>query len=212
MLIATSWDDGLENDRRLLAILEKYNVRSSFALSPSRYQDAPVPNDVRDKDAYGMLIAKSDLRLYRSHDICSHTAAHREQPLLTEEQNRFDIYQGKRQLEDFFERPVPGIVWPYGYNTPATVRIARQLGHSYGRTTPSPRRRWNYQRWNVVPWSWRTSLEDLLKCNFRCMALSGHTYELHTEADWEIVERFYREATQDSRCRLVTLTELVQSL
>lgn len=212
MLIATSWDDGLESDRRLLDILARHGVRASFALSPSRHRSAPVPNDARNAAAYGMLLPRSELTIYRDHDICSHTAEHREQTLLGEMQVRQDLYNGKAQLEELFDRPVTGLVWPYGCSNRAVIRIARQLGYQYGRTTPAPERRWLYQAWDIVPWSWRTPLADLLNYNFRCLALSGHTYELRTQADWEAVERFYRDAAQDPRCTLVTLTELAQSL
>ena len=65
MLIATSWDDGLESDRRLLSILDRYSVRSSFALSPARHRAKAIPNDVRDVDKYGMLIPISELNRYQ---------------------------------------------------------------------------------------------------------------------------------------------------
>jgi len=212
MLIATSWDDGLESDRRLLSILDRYSVRSSFALSPARHRATAVPNDVRDIDKYGMLMPISELNRYQEHDVCSHTWEHREQTKLEELQLRFDLYNGKIQLEDIFKKPIVGVVWPYGCSNSTTILQAQQLGYEYGRVTPDKQRIWQYQKWDIVPQFWHTPLEDLLKCDFRCLALSGHTYELRNEKDWECVEQFYREASQDSRCSLVTLTELAQTL
>jgi peptidoglycan/xylan/chitin deacetylase (PgdA/CDA1 family) len=212
MLIATSWDDGLESDRRLLSILDRYNVRSSFALSPARHRATAIPNDVRDTNKYGMLLPVAELNMYQEHDVVSHTVEHREQTKLDELQLRLDLYNGKIQLEDIFKKPIVGIVWPYGCSNSNTILHAQQLGYDYGRVTPAKHRSWHYQKWDIVPWSWHTPLEDLLKYDFRCLALSGHTYEFRNENDWEYVERFYRDASRDSRCNLVTLTELAQTL
>jgi peptidoglycan/xylan/chitin deacetylase (PgdA/CDA1 family) len=212
MLIATSWDDGLESDRRLLGILERYGVRASFALSPVRHGHQPRPNDARDVDWYGMLLPAQDLTIYREHDICNLTANRREQTGLGLQEMRLDIYNGKALLEGLFGREVPGIAWPGGSSNRQTLQAAREFGHRYARTLPADYRRWRYRCWDIVPWPWFTPLETLFAQRFRSVALSGHTYELRTEADWERVERFYREASQDPRCQLGTLSDLVAAL
>lgn len=212
MLIATSWDDGLESDRRLLTILERHGVRASFALSPARHCAKAIPNDVRDVNKYGMLLPLSELNRYQEHDVCSHTSEHREQTKIEELQLRLDLYNSKTHLEDMFKKSIVGVVWPYGCSNSTTILHAQQLGYEYGRVTPVKQRSWQYQKWDIVPQFWHTPLEDLLRCNFRCLALSGHTYELRNEKDWEYVERFYQDASQDSRCNLTTLTELAQTL
>jgi peptidoglycan/xylan/chitin deacetylase (PgdA/CDA1 family) len=211
MLIATSWDDGLESDRRLLELLEKYQVRASFALSSQRYQQVRIPNDIRDPEKYGWLMPASELGLYRPHDICSHTTKHREQTLLSEAEVYSDLHQSKTQLAELFQQEIAGIVWPYGCSSNTTRKIAEWIGYLYGRTTPNPLTLpWNLDFWDVVPLSWRTELSTLIDLAFPYVVLSGHTYELRREVDWEYLERFYRDASQDSRCRLVTMTELMQ--
>lgn len=213
MLIATSWDDGLESDKRLLDILEKYQVRASFALSSQRYQKTAVPNDIRDVESYGWLMPLADLKLYRPHDICSHTVQHREQTLLSQAQIYFDLYQSKLQLAEMFQQDIFGVVWPYGCSNELTKNIAKWVGYLYGRTTPHwSFFSWNLDFWDVVPLPWHTELSTLLALASSYVVLSGHTYELHSEADWKRLDRFYRDASQDSRCRLVTMTELIQTI
>lgn len=213
MLIATSWDDGLESDRRLLEILEKYQVRSSFAITPQRHQAERVPNDIRDTATYGWLMPQDGLKLYQPHDICSHTTSHREQTLLAETQIYEDLYQSKLQLADMFQKEIFGLVWPYGCSNTTTKNVAQWIGYLYGRTTANwlswP---WNLEFWDVVPLSWRTELSTLIDLARPYVVLAGHTYELRREADWDYLEQFYRDASQDSRCRLVTMTELVQTI
>lgn len=208
MLIATSWDDGLETDRRLLAILERYGVRASFALSPCRYQSQPVPNDARNVEKYGMLVRRQDLQMYAPHEVCSHSAHHEDHTRLGDKAARLALYTSKVMLENQFQREVQGIVWPYGVSDRAAISRARSFQYRYGRTTPSKRKKWRHQRWDILPWPWWTPLSELLQHRFRGLALCGHTFELQSEADWDKVERFYRDASKDSRCKLVTLSEL----
>ena len=211
--VATSWDDGLETDKRLLAILERHGVEASFAISPGRHREGLVPNDVRDVDRYGMLVRSSDLSMYCEHDVCNHTLTHLEMRIESVSRWHQDIVEGKAQLEDLYARSVTGIVWPYGVSTPLSRTIAKQNGHDFGRTTPG--RPWSpagYRRWDIVPVSWRTPIESLLGTDHTCIALSGHTYELKTEADWLYLDKLYRTLSGDPNCRLVTLTELAKDI
>lgn len=212
MYVATSWDDGLTSDRRLLTILERWGVRATFALAPQRHSLTVQPNDHRFPGRYGQLLPQSELIIYRDQDICSHTAHHVDASLCESNQLRMELHDSKAWLEDRFQREVPGIIWPYGVSTPQAIATAQACGYRYGRTTPAPERKWAGQKWDIVPFSWQTSLAELLEYPHRCVALSGHTYEFRTEADWDYVGRFYREASQTSRCQLVTLSELAEIL
>jgi len=213
-LIATSWDDGLESDKRLLDILDQAMVRASFALSPGRYIECSIPNDVRDVEKYGMLISSSDMQMYLGHDICNHTGTHREMNA-SDIQCNFEIWLGKIILEDVFEREVPGIVWPYGVFNDECMKYARSIGHTFGRTTPAANRHWqpgSYSNWNIVPTHWRTPIKTILESPHTHLALYGHTYELRNEDDWAHLTDLYYVLSDDSRCELVTLNELSKDI
>jgi hypothetical protein len=237
MLIATSWDDGLESDCRLIDILEKYGVRSSFAITPLRHTSVCVLNDARDVK-YGFLMPKSGLHVYQGHEVCNHTAHHCEVGTVPPAEYRREIREGKEALETIFCRPIPGIVWPYGVTSAAAITLALRAGHTYGRLTWNPATSYS-ELWSlgdgndvlstrvgyrnrggtrggirkyisIVPRHWRTELSELLDSGLSEVALSGHTYEFTSESDWDWIDRFYRTAAEDDRCQLVTLSELAE--
>ena len=212
-LVATSWDDGLESDKRLLDILFNQNIRSSFAITPARHENLPVPNDVRSK-RYGQLMRLNDMHLYRGHDICNHTANHHEMKL-SDKKWQHEIFEGKVRLESMYLKPILGMVWPYGVSEVTHCRYAAKLGHTYGRTTPAPHRPWalkSYSRWNIVPVHWKTPIEKILESEHTHLALCGHTYEMRKESDWSYVTELYQALNSDPGCKLVTLTELASSI
>jgi hypothetical protein len=212
MLIATSWDDGLVSDRPLLDILEKHGARASFAISPQRHQASEVPNDVRDKK-YGMLVPKSDLWCYQEHEVCNHTANHVEAGIVAGLDLHRELHQGRLALEDLYCRGVDGIVWPYGVCSPSAIGLAQVTKHTYGRLTYLPKAQ-KFCSFNVMPvLHWRAyELKELIELGGPGVVLCGHTYELVKSNDWDWLDRFYRDASTDDRCQLVTLGEFAEGI
>ena len=207
MLIATSWDDGLVSDRPLLDILEKHNVRASFAIAPARHGFSTELNDHRDAK-YGRLVLKSDLLMYQDHEICNHTRSHVDLQYASPSDIHRSIYDGKVMLERLFCRRIDGIVWPYGVYNNNCITAAQASQHVYGRGTADE---WPH-RFNVTPvYNWkRFELHELLENNLSGVVLYGHTYELENVEQWEWLDRFYRDASADDRCQLVTLGEYAE--
>ena len=125
-----------------------------------------------------------------------------------------EITEGKKELEDIFSQSVSGMIWPYGVST-CDARDFAAKHHEYGRTTPAPGRVWLagcYRLWDIVPYHWRLPIELLFNTNHTHIALSGHTYELTTEDDWQYLDDLLRTLSQDSGVRLVTLSELAKEI
>jgi hypothetical protein len=207
MLIATSWDDGLVSDRPLLDILERHGVRASFAISPGRHSLFKELNDYRDAK-YGWIVPKRDLLMYQDHDICNHTQHHQDLQYASPSDIHRPIYDGKAMLESLYCRRIDGIVWPYGVYNNNCITAAKASQHAYGRGTNDE---WPHH-FNVTPvYNWKTfELHELLESKLRGVVLYGHTYELESSEQWEWLDRFYRDASADDRCQLVTLGEYAE--
>lgn len=210
MLIATSWDDGLVSDRPLLDILEKHSVRASFAIAPGKH--SPHTKELNDhRDAkYGWVVPKSDLLMYQDHEICNHTQSHADLQYASPSDIHRPIYDGKVMLESLYCRRIDGIVWPYGVYNNNCITAAQASQHVYGRGTNDE---WPH-RFNVTPvYSWKRfvdRLPELIENKLSSVVLYGHTYELESVEQWESLDRFYRDASADDRCRLVTLGEYAE--
>lgn len=208
MLIATSWDDGLVTDLELIRVLERHSVRASFSINSRLHQNTPILNDPRYAE-YGLKVAAPDLIAFEPYDICNHTSTHGQMDVLTPQFIESEIKDGKQDLEGIFNKEVSGIVWPFGVSTPESIEIAKMAGHSYGRVTSSPTREPTIKSWNVVPINWRTSPEEVINVG-QNVVISGHTYEMRDQSDWDLVNEMYRIYSTDERCTLVTMTELLE--
>ena len=210
MLIATCWDDGLITDFVLMSILEKYSVAASFAINIDMHQDRPTLNDHRSVE-YGSRVSRGDLIAYNDYDVLNHTATHLQMDSVHLQVAQNDILNGKYRSEQFYSRDVVGIVWPYGISTLDTQKFAIQIGHRFGRTTPTDERAHSCSRWNAVPFaSWRIDPARVIDSQIEYLILTGHTYEMKDIADWQMVDELYRTLSSDGRCRLTTLTKLME--
>jgi peptidoglycan/xylan/chitin deacetylase (PgdA/CDA1 family) len=212
MQVATVWDDGLTSDFFLMAVLSKYGADASFALSPGVYKDRPTLNDHRS-DEYGYRVTRDELEHYAPYDVCNHTYSHAQLDLLTADATFFEIDDGRKALEDIFQRPILGLVYPFGIGTPAARVAAQSGGHVYGRATPTARRSGGWACWDLVPTAtWRVDVELLIESDWPFILLSGHTYEIRTREDQERVINLYRVLATAPEVKLITMSTLAKEI
>lgn len=206
--VAISWDDGLVSDLRLIEILKKYDAPTTFGLSSNSYASSRSMNDHRHPK-YGMRVCRSELKNFADYDIWNHTANHKEITILSKKEMFNELYNGKRELEDIFQKEISGVIWPYGSYSYETIDAAIASGHFYGRSTPASKDH-EISRWTTIPIRWCTNLREITNTSDH-LAISGHTYELVNESDWSFIDGLYAMLTSDSKYKLVTLTELIES-
>lgn len=133
-----SFDDGVTQDKRLIKIFDKYNLRATFNINsglfftggPKNYNGLTIPL---------IRFSQEEIRdVYQNHEVASHTLTH---PFL----NRIPLPEAIRETEEDRVRlselvgyNVEGMAYPMG--TPAmNAEIARELsvktGVRYARTT-----------------------------------------------------------------------------
>lgn len=109
-----SFDDGVLQDKRFVALLDKYKLKSTFNINSSllglkgelRY-DGKIVNHTK--------VSPLDVKkIYNGHEIAVHTLTH---PNLTKEEKETIIYQveeDRKKLESFSEYPIHGMAYPCG--------------------------------------------------------------------------------------------------
>ena len=141
-----SFDDGLEQDRRIVKTLKKYNLGATFHLNSGLFGDrtyegrvgnlgmTEVPFDRFDKSKKHLLpyvehfrLQKEEaVELYHGFEIASHTAHHVNLLRCADETRRKEIGDDVEALSDTFSQPVTGFAFPYGVGAPsARQRISR---------------------------------------------------------------------------------------
>ena len=142
--VAQCWDDGVCTDIRVTDILRKYNAKATFNLNPGAHGVTRTPSSwarsVEEAAGFhgfrvGKLAAGELTEIYDGFQVASHCWRHENAG-----DNPDDVFfkaamDGRKYLEDLFQRPCHGFAWPCGKNTPHTADMLLEAGFEYGRTT-----------------------------------------------------------------------------
>lgn len=141
-----SYDDGLEQDRKIIALMEKYGIRGTFNLSSGLFGkksyierkfldfgfDTEKTSGKRVVEHF--IMGEDEARqVYRNVEIASHGMHHLNEGKIPAENLKEEITEDKKRLEEIFERPVKGHIFPYGGKNEAVYAEMRQAGILYGR-------------------------------------------------------------------------------
>jgi peptidoglycan/xylan/chitin deacetylase (PgdA/CDA1 family) len=187
------WDDGVEDDIRLIQILRNAGARASFNLNVGlhgaqrggawRYKDQ---KDVR-------RLAKSELtRVYEGFTIANHALTHPWPTHIPLDEWKREVNDGRKQLQDLFGQPVLGFAFPYGDTNPETTAAVREAGHIYargvGNATPSypPADPLNCKPDThfASPEFWNR-YEKAKFIGSPVFYFWGHSYEMLTDREWQ---------------------------
>jgi peptidoglycan/xylan/chitin deacetylase (PgdA/CDA1 family) len=189
MKIATVWDDGLETDLKLIELLQKYNLKSSFAISYNTHKNHRVLNDYRHSK-YGKKVEISELKHFAPFEILNHSANHFDLAKTDYNRTQTEIVDGRKMLEDAFGRHITGFCYPYGCFNSHCEKILIDSGHILARTTLSPyfkvqnplflhpTTRWNHP--NLL-----NLIESGIAEKWEYIIIWGHSYEFD---NWQQVE------------------------
>lgn len=119
--LTMSYDDGKHEDRRLVGIFNKYNIKGTFNLN-SGLEGDPV------------RIPQAEYReLYKGHEVACHTVSHptiARCPLAAVAQ---EIIEDRKRLEEIMGYPVRGLAYPNGSYSKEICGLLPGLGIRYGR-------------------------------------------------------------------------------
>lgn len=131
--VTFSYDDGVEQDVRLIEMFDRYGLRCTFNLNPGLQSHQ---NTFRKSAIIVHRIDWASIpRVYENHEIAGHTMTHPHLEALDEAAIRREIGECQDRLQQLTGRPVTGMAYPYGTYDDRVVRIAGELGVEYARTT-----------------------------------------------------------------------------
>lgn len=121
LTVTTSWDDGDILDERLVALLDKYNIKGTFYISRDYRKNRLSDDSIRD--------------IATRHEIGAHTLSHRLLPKINSEEKRKEIGGGKTWLEELTGTEIPLFCYPAGQYDDESVQLVREAGFKGARTT-----------------------------------------------------------------------------
>ena len=212
-----TYDDGVLQDVRFVAMLNQYSLKGTFNLnSELMWQGFSWTHEC------GMEVKRLPqhvvVDLYRGHEVASHTLTHPYMHDLSEHEIMYQLGQDKANLEWIFGCRIHGFAVPFTYYSPLIADCARRVGFTYARMSeerytyapPEDDYYWAAGAFHISPGFtdfvngfWETE-EELALCQ-----IVGHSYDLDAEDMWEQMEEICSCVAESPDIVSMTNLELV---
>ncbi len=132
--VTFSFDDGMLQDARILAIMNKYGIKGTFNLNSGYLGYAPWV------DAYGsqrgVVEASKVKETYAGHEVAVHTICHPDLRKLSEETIKRQIVIDQKLLSELVGYEVIGMAYPLGYvsEEKKEIKVLKETTIRYART------------------------------------------------------------------------------
>lgn len=198
--LTLSYDDGVEQDIRMVEILDKYGLKCTFNLNGGCF--APEGKVYPEGTVHRRMTKERCMELYKNspHEVAVHAYTHPFLERLSPAQIAYEIIKDREELEASFGCIVRGMAYPYGAYSDEVVRVLEDCGIVYARTTKSTEK-------FDIPTDWLRMPATTHHCNPKLMELArkfietdnkrpqlfylwGHTYEFEDRNNWNVIEEF----------------------
>lgn len=202
--VTLSYDDGVEQDKKLMEILDQYGLRCTFNLNSGCW--APEGHRWPEGTIHRRMPRSEAVALYKDtpHEVAVHCLTHASLVELPIDQMIHEIKADRENLERDFGGIIRGFAYPYGTFSDTAVEALRACNIQYARTVMAT------HDFNI-PQDWlrlaatchhKDPMLDQLCDTFlstytsfrSCLFyLWGHSYEFEADNNWDVIERFARK-------------------
>ncbi len=201
--VTLSYDDGVEQDIRLIEIMNEHGLKGTFNLNSGRYapEGTVYPPDrihrVMTKSQTTQLYAESGM------EVATHGLNHPFLEELTPDIRAYEIVKDRENLEEQFGTIVRGHAYPFGTFDDAVIDSMKELGIAYARTVKSTHsfdipKQWLL--WDPTCHHKDPRLMELARAFVDKQILYkpwlfylwGHSYEFEKDSNWHVIEEFAR--------------------
>ena len=215
-----TYDDGVLQDERFVALLNQYGIKGTFNLNSQLMQEQfswthPCGMQVT------RLSPEQAKHLYDGHEVASHTLTHPYMQELPDEELYRQLKSDKEALEQLFGRAVTGFAVPFDYYDDRIADCAKACGFAYARKseftgnfTPCV----DAYHWKTGIYHISPDLTDFVSAflitdqELAVCQIVGHSYDLDAENLWETMERICAAVSRQDDIWFCTNGELVDFL
>ena len=199
-----SYDDGVVQDRRLIALLDKYGLKATFNLS-SGWLGKTHHFQFKGVEFVHQKVEREEVpTLYRNHEVAAHTLTHPKLTSLSGEEIILQVEQDRKDLSSLVGYEVVGMAYPGATNNhdEHTERIIRaHTGIRYCRTVDSTHAfELPDNLYTLCPTvhhlesNTRELCEQFVALKTdrpQLLYIWGHSYELDLEDKWQALEALF---------------------
>ena len=193
-----SYDDGVTQDERLIALFDKYQVKATFNINSGLFNVRAQAYGQPNPATHYRLPEEKIVETYKDHEIAVHGAEHLDPvayplPVIAQ-----DVMRDRAQLEKLLGHPVTGMAYPFGTYSQDVIHLLKELGIVYSRTVLSthsfdlPE---DFLAWHPTCHHNDPQLIPLLEKflfdtthELKLFYLWGHAYEFDGHNNWEVME------------------------
>lgn len=218
--VTFSYDDGVESDRKLVEIFNRYNVKCTFNLNSGKMMHDDVWTYKEKFDVHRLDKTEKLKELYKGHEIAVHGTHHLWPSKLDNTGLDEEFLQDKKNLSEFFECDIKGMAYAFGDYNDNVVNYLKSIGIKYGRTTYSnnsfdvqddllrfrPTCHHNSENLMELCEKFISSESDKPQIFY----IWGHAYEFDTDENFDVMEKLCRELTKHDDIYFGTNTEVFE--
>ena len=202
--LTLSYDDGVEQDIRLIDIMKRNGLKGTFNINSGSY--APEGKTYPEGTIHRRMSKSMCQELYLNSgmEVAVHGLTHPYLEQLPENLCTYEVLQDRKNLEADFGYIIRGMAYPFGTTSDSVVASLKQCGIAYSRTTVSTEK-------FTIPTDWLRLPATCHHRNPRLMELArnfvdnaflrgpglfylwGHSYEFDQnlpDNNWGIIEEF----------------------
>ena len=221
-----SYDDGVKEDIRLVALLNQYGLKATFNLNSVLMQQ-----QFQWVHPCGLVVQRLTTQevsgLYDGHEVASHTCTHPYMDHFSREQMLWELGQDRANLQQLFGHSIAGYATPFHFYNDTLAQCVQEAGFSYGRiseTDPSYSPWRDRYRWKPGIFHLDDGLESYVEGFLRTQEplalcqIVGHSYDLEAEDRWAQMEALFRRLGQQenvwhcTHLQLITYLQALQQL
>ena len=199
--LTLSYDDGVEQDIRLIEIMKKHGLKGTFNINSGLY--APEGKVYPEGTIHRRMSKSAALELYKNSgmEVALHSLTHPFLEQLPVNLCTQEVLQDRINLENDYGVIVRGMAYPFGTYSDDVAATLKQCGIVYSRTTVSTEK-------FTIPTDWLRLPATCHHKNPRLMELAhnfvdneakrtpllfylwGHSYEFEQFDNWHVIEEF----------------------
>ncbi len=217
-----SYDDGVEQDVRLIELMRKNGIKGTFNLSAGCFAKKGIVYPTGQ--VHRRMDKDTCISVYQGNDIevAIHGYTHPFLEAVPAPTAMMEIIRDRTELEEAFGCIIRGMAYPYGTYDDHVVDILRMAGIAYSRTVEA---RANFD----IPKDWlrmgatchhnHPKLNELLdifvnetptaRQDAFLFYLWGHSYEFEGDDNWQLIESFLEKIGGRSNVWYATNIEIV---
>ena len=201
LALTLSYDDGVEQDARLIEILDKHGIKATFNLNSGKY--APEGKIYAEGTIHRPLSKDAATALYSNpnHEVAVHSLTHPWLERMLDGNVAYEIVKDRENLEAQFGGIIRGMAYPYGTYNDRVVEVLRACGIVYSRTTEATKKFNIPTDWLRMPSTCHHNYPQLMALaekfvsdkesrDPRLFYLWGHSYEFERDDNWGVIEEF----------------------